>query len=148
MLIEQSAYANRWRRVSPAAKGVFALAGLVAAFAAASPVAALAVAAVLVLLTLVGAGVPLACYLRVAVPPLLFLAASSLSLAFSLAAEPASGELALHAAPAAATTIATVGARSLAALAALLFLALSTPFVDLLALLRRLRVPEIGRAHV
>ena len=40
MLIEQSAYANRWRPVSPAAKGVFALAGFVAAFAARTPTAA------------------------------------------------------------------------------------------------------------
>ena len=35
MLIEQSAYANRWRSVAPVAKGLFALAGFVAAFASA-----------------------------------------------------------------------------------------------------------------
>ena len=47
MLIEQSAYANRWRAVSPAAKAVLALCGIVAAFAAVSPAAALAVAVLL-----------------------------------------------------------------------------------------------------
>ena len=38
---EDAAYGNRWRRVSPAAKAVFALAGLAAAFAAATPRAGL-----------------------------------------------------------------------------------------------------------
>ena len=32
MLIEQSAYANRWRGVAPQAKGLFALGGVTAAF--------------------------------------------------------------------------------------------------------------------
>ena len=44
MLIEQSAYTNRWRRVSPAAKGIFSLCGMVAAFAAATPATACGVA--------------------------------------------------------------------------------------------------------
>ena len=33
MLIEQAAYANHWRAISPAAKGLFAAAGFVASFA-------------------------------------------------------------------------------------------------------------------
>ena len=43
MLIEQCAYGNRWRFVSPAAKAVFCLGGFVAAFAACRPEAAAAV---------------------------------------------------------------------------------------------------------
>jgi len=84
VLIEQSAYANRWRRVAPAAKGVFALAGFVAAFAAATPRAAVAVAALICLVTLAGARVAAFRYLRVAAPALFFLAISCLSLAFSV----------------------------------------------------------------
>ena len=47
MLIEQAAYGNRWRRVSPAAKASLALAGLLAAFVAATPAAAAGVALLL-----------------------------------------------------------------------------------------------------
>ena len=143
MLIEQSAYANRWRRVAPAAKGSFALAGFVAAFAARTPSAALVVAGVIVALTTLGARVPLSRYLRVAAPALAFLAISCVSLAFSLDVSNADPALALAATPDNAQRVAEVGARSLGALAALLFLVLTTPLVDLIALLRRLRTPEI-----
>lgn len=140
MLIEQSAYANRWRRVAPAAKGVFALAGLVAAFAAATPRAALAVTALICLATLAGARVPPLRYLRVGAPALVFLAISCLSLAFSVNADGPAAAFELT--PRGVQQVAEVGARSLGALAALLFLALTTPLVDLIALLRRLRTPE------
>lgn len=142
MRIERAAYANRWRRIAPAAKGGFALCGFGAAFAAVSPTAALGVAALLALATLLGARVPFGLYLRVAAPALAFLGLSSLSLAFSLGFDSA-GALTWHLAPDAASRVAAVGARSLGALAALLFLVLSTPLPDLIALLRRLRVPEV-----
>ena len=41
------------------------------------------------------------------------------------------------------TPILTLGGRSVGALAALLFLAATTPLIDLIALLRRLRLPEV-----
>ena len=142
MLIEQSAYANRWRHVAPAAKGVFGLAGFVAAFAAATPRAALAVATLICLVTLAGARVAFFRYLRVAAPALVFLAISCLSLAFSVNVDgPALASFKLSAG--ALQQVAEVGARSLGALAALLFLVLTTPLIDLIALLRRLRTPEI-----
>ena len=142
MLIEQAAYANRWRHVAPAAKGVFALAGFVAAFAAATPRAAIAVAALICLVTLVGARVAAGRYLRVAAPALIFLAISCLSLAFSVTAD-ASSFISFDLAPGGLQQVAEVGARSLGALAALLFLVLTTPLIDLIALLRALRTPEI-----
>lgn len=140
MLIEQAAYANRWRRVAPAAKGGFALAGLLAAYLAASPAAALGVALLLALATILGAGVPARLYLRVAAPALGFLALSCLSLLLSPAAD---GGPAWRLAPDAAARVAAVAPRSLAALAALLGLVLTTPLPDLVALLRRLRLPEV-----
>jgi len=79
VLIEQSAYANRWRAVSPAAKAVYALCGIVAAFAAVSPAAALTVAALLAASTMLGAKVPPGRYLHVATPALFFLATSRLA---------------------------------------------------------------------
>ena len=145
MLIEQSAYANRWRPVTPGAKGLFALAGFVAAFAARTPLAAGVLALLLAATTVAGARVPLARYLRVAAPALAFLAVSCFSLAFSLdlGNGPATPSLSFATTQGSLQPVAQVGARSLGALAALLFLVLTTPLVDLIALLRRLRVPEI-----
>ena len=84
MLIEQAAYANRWRRVSPAAKASFALAGLVAAFVAATPAQAAGLALVLAVVACSGAGIAPGLYLRVAAPAAGFLALSALTLLISL----------------------------------------------------------------
>lgn len=138
MLIEQAAYGNRWRRVSPAAKGAFALAGLIAAFAAPTPQAAASVAALLAGVACLGAGVAPSLYLRVATPATGFLALSALSLLVSL-----DSDLSWRWAPEAWPQVATLSSRSLAALAALLGLVLTTPLPDLLGLLRRLRCPDV-----
>lgn len=140
MLTEQSAYANRWRQVSPVAKGCFSLCGMFAAFAAGSPRAALLIALILSAATIIGAGVPAMRYLRIAAPPLLFLATSSLSLLISLDIDGSGASL--HLAHAEFPRIAQVCSRSLASLAALLFLALTTPLSDIISLLRRCRVPD------
>ncbi|WP_374279220.1 cobalt ECF transporter T component CbiQ [Azonexus sp.] len=138
MLIEQAAYANRWRRVNPQAKACFALAGLLAAFAAASPEAALRVAFLSGLITCLGAGVPGRLYLRVATPAAGFLALSCLNLLIAV-----DSDFAWRWAPEAMPQIAALAGRSLAALAALLGLVLTTPLADLIALLRRLRCPAV-----
>jgi len=143
VLIEQSAYANRWRCVAPTAKGIFALGGFVAAFAAGTPAAAVAVAGLIVAVTLAGARIPPVRYLRVAAPALFFLAMSGLSLAFSFNYAEAAGGLSLQLTSAGLHQVAEVSARSLGALTALLFLVLTTPLIDLIALLRRLKTPEV-----
>ena len=84
MLTEQSAYTNRWRWVSPTAKGILTCSGIVAAFAASSPRASLLVAALLMATAIFGAGIPATRYLRVGAPALLFLGASCLSLLVTL----------------------------------------------------------------
>lgn len=141
MLIEQTAYANRWRQVSPAAKALFAAAVFAAAFAAGAPSSAASIAAVLMVTTVLGAGVSLISYLRVGAPALFFLALGSLSLAFSL--DVVEGKPLILVAPSGWQRLAEVGARSLGALAALLFLVMTTPLIDLIALLRRLKTPEL-----
>jgi len=142
LLIEQSAYANRWRQVAPAAKGLFALGGFIAAFAARAPIAAIAVALLIATTTLVGAGIPFGRYLRVATPALFFLGISCLSLAFSLNLNSDTQALSFHLTPTGMQQVAEVSARSLGALSALLFLVLTTPLIDLIAMLRRLKTPE------
>lgn len=141
MLIEQCAYGNRWRFVSPAAKAVFCLGGFVAAFAAGRAQAAFAVATLIAAATLVGAGIQPGRYLRIALPPLGFLLLGCLSLAYSL--DLADGGLIVRWLPEGWSPLLQLAARSLGALAAMLFLALTTPMVDLIAFLRRLRMPEI-----
>jgi len=143
MLIEQSAYTNRWRRVSPAAKGILSLCGMVAAYAAATPATACVVAAVLCAVTVLGAGIPPERYLRVAAPALLFLAVSAMTLAVSLQIGDTVGGLSLHLARTELYRVAQVCGRSLGGLAALLFLAMTTPLIDIIALLRRFRAPEV-----
>ena len=143
MLIEQSAYANRWRTACPGAKALFALGGFIAVFSAGTPVAALAVAGVLLVLTVVGAGVPLSRYVRVALPAVFFLSISCLSLAVSVASDSRGGGIGIAWAANGLEVVAHVAARSLGALAALLFLVLTTPLIDLMAVLRRLKVPEV-----
>ena len=141
MLIEQSAYSNRWRSVAPAAKGLFAACGFVAIFAAKSPLTATFIAGLLLAVTLIGAGITPSRYWRVAAPALFFLAMGSLSLAFAI--DLGDDHQLLHLAPNGMAKLAEVGTRSLGALAALLFLVLTTPLVDLIALLRRLKTPEL-----
>jgi cobalt/nickel transport system permease protein len=141
MLIEQSAYSNRWRPVSPAAKGLFAVSGFIAAFAAGTPLSAVTVASLQALVSVFGAGVAPGHYLRVAAPALFFLALGSLSLAFSL--DVGNGIPVLRMVPTGLDRLAEVGTRSLGALTALLFLVLTTPLIDLIALLRRLKTPEL-----
>lgn len=142
MLTELSAYSNRWRRVSPVAKGCFSLCGMVAAFASGSPRTALLVALLVAMAAIFGAGIPPLRYLRVAAPALLFLAISCLSLLVSLDFDGTSGASALHPIVSEFPRTAQVCARSLACLTALLFLALTTPLPDIISLLRRCRVPD------
>lgn len=103
----------------------------------------MAVAGLIAVVTMAGAGVSPGRYLRVAAPALFFLSISCLSLAFSLDFKGEAQVMSFHLTPAGLQQVADVSARSLAALAALLFLVLTTPLIDLIALLRRLKTPEL-----
>ena len=143
MLIEQCAYTNRWRFVSPTAKALFCLCGLIAAFAANHAAAGALIATLTVMATLVGAGILVRNYFRIALPPLGFLLLGCLTLGYSLDMNGVNGELVVRWLPEGWAPIMRLAARSLAGLSAMLFLALTTPMIDLIALLRRLRVPEV-----
>jgi cobalt/nickel transport system permease protein len=141
MLIEQCAYGNPWRRVSPAAKGLFTVCGIVAAFLARSPQATIIPAAIMVATTVLGARVPLRQYLKVALPEMLFLIAGVAALAFSVSWD---GHLRFRlVGQAELAHVALVCGRSLGSIAALLFFCLTTPLSDIIGLLRWLRFPEV-----
>jgi cobalt/nickel transport system permease protein len=136
--IETAAYASRWQGVAPSAKALFALGGMGAAWVATRPGTLAALAAVMALTALVGARVPPRIYMAVALPPLGFLLLSCLTMLVTPGVDGA-----WHWASAMMPTVERTVLRSLAMLAALLGFVLSTPLPDLLALLRRLRTPEL-----
>jgi cobalt/nickel transport system permease protein len=138
VLIDSAAYASRWRSVAPSAKALFALAGTAAAWIAHSPGMLALLGVALMLAALVGARVPLHTYVAVALAPLGFLLLSCLTMLVTPGTDGA-----WHWASAALPAVARTALRSLAVLAALLGLVLTTPLPDLLALLRRLRAPEL-----
>lgn len=138
MRIETAAYASRWQGVAPSAKALFALGGLCAAWAARSPGMLAALAIVQVLAALAGARVPPRTYAAVALPPLGFLLMSCLTMLVTPGVDGA-----WHWAGAMWPRVEHTALRSLAMLATLLGFVLTTPLPDLLALLRRLRTPEL-----
>lgn len=138
MLTESSAYASRWRDVAPSAKALFALAGIVAAWLAHGHAALAALAAISMLASLLCARVSPRAYITVALPPLGFLLLSCLTM---LVGADTNGHW--HFTTAMLPAIEHAALRSLAMLAALLGLVLTTPVPDLLNLLRRLRAPEL-----
>lgn len=138
MLIETAAYASCWRTVVPSAKALFALAGMAAAAIAHTHGTLALVAAALALAAVLGAGVPVRTYLLVALPPLGFLLLSCLTM---LVGPGLDGAWRLNGAL--APTVGRTALRSLAMLAALLGLVLTTPLPHLLALLRRAGAPAI-----
>jgi len=141
MLTEQHAYSNRWRSVSPDAKATFAALALIAAFVA-HPLPALGLAAVVGGVTVLGAGVSVRSYAKIAVTPWSFLFISAVTLAVSVQI---GGDgwlpVTLTIEPGQAAHALAVVARSIAALSATLFLALTTPMTDVISLARRMRVP-------
>lgn len=138
MRIDAAAYACRWQGVAPSAKALFALAGIAAAWLARSPSTLGMLAMLSALATLAGARVPLRTYFAVALAPLGFLSLSCLTMLVT----PAAGG-GWQWTPALLPAVASIAMRSLAVLAAILGLMLTTPMPDLLLLLRRLRVPEL-----
>ena len=138
MLIESSAYASPWRDVAPSAKVLLALGGICAAWLTRTPAMLALLTAFLTLVALLPAHVPARTYIKVALPPLGFLLLSCLTM---LIARDANGNW--HWTTAMLPTIAHTALRSLAMLAALLGLVLTTPLPDLLTVLRRLHTPEL-----
>jgi len=115
---------------------------MLAAFVSSSPQALLLLVLIISATTILGAGIPAARYFRIAVVPLFFLLASCLSLLVSLDFGTATGGMPFQPATTEFPRVAEVCSRSLACLAALLFLALTTPLSDTISLLRRCKIPD------
>ncbi len=138
-LFDRCAATNRWARWPPGDKVAFALLVLAVVLIAASPLAHLVILLILVALLVVGAGIAVRDLALAASIPLGFLALGGLAQLAVL--DPAAGFpwLAFTNVDLAVRTL----ARSFAALAALMLLALTTPLAEVLAVLRRWGVPAV-----
>lgn len=139
LAIDDAAWSSRWRDRSVLDKTVLSL-GLVlaAAILPAWPTAPVVAALALVLLVNRG-GAPVTLVLRALRGPAAFIVVGCVSVALVVSTD---GGLSISVTSASAQRAADVAAHALAGTSALLLLAMTTPMVDLLTGLRRLRVPE------
>ncbi|MBM4144420.1 MAG: cobalt ECF transporter T component CbiQ [Lentisphaerae bacterium] len=139
-LIDCYAYTNRWQTRHPAEKAAFA-GGLLALSLILPLAGSLVVLAVVSAVTLGGARVPPRVYLRTLAIPLVFIAVGSLSLLLSVSFGAQGVHVGLATDQMARAT--RLLGRAVAAASCLCFLGLTTPALDWLPLLRRLRVPSV-----
>jgi cobalt/nickel transport system permease protein len=134
-LIDTSANLNRWRRRSLTEKALLSLGMLLIAVSMHSWHASLAVVLLMTAATLLGARVKPMTWWHALTAPLGFLVVAAATLAIQVQGWHVS------VAPHGVELAARLGARALAGLTCLLFLALTTPATDLVAGMRRLHIP-------
>lgn len=150
-IIDQYAYTSRIRQLDPAQKAALTALVIVLCLLLDRPLVGLAAVLWMGGLTIFWAGIPGRVVGRVLLAEglLLLLSVVGVALSFSTAPLPAPvasvqvGLLWIGTSPAALALAARLGCRALGCAAAMNFLALSTPLIDLVDLLRRLRVSPV-----
>lgn len=145
LAVDDAAWSNAWRGRSAEEKTLLSVGLLILAATAGHPAVAVAVLIIACAAALGLARIPARTYLRALAAPLLFVAIGVVSVAITVGGAAGPHLWSLGPVAVTAQTLARAGevaARSLGAVAALVLLATTTPVVDLLALLRRCRVPE------
>lgn len=137
--IDRHAWSNRWRNQHPGERLLLAGGGLLVINLFSPFTAAPLIVLVMTVATVVGAGIPARDLLAFMAIPAGFLLTSAPFLALSL---DLNDGIQLAFSPTGAITALEVTLRSLAALSCLALLALTTPVVELVSLLRRLGVPS------
>lgn len=149
MIIDRTAYANRWTCMHPDTKIVCFLGLLVSCLSSRSLWGSLAAGTLAVGIGCVGAGVPVSRCLKLLAAPLLFLGPALLAIMLSSTGQGQGIWLSLFSRLRLVVTqesfhhAMVLGARSMGAVSCLLMLALTTPMADLLGRLRVLRLPQI-----
>lgn len=150
LVIDYYAWHNRLRPVNPVEKAVFAGSSLVIVLVSHSPVVAGMVMSMMAGLVVLAAGIPLRFYVKLLALPLAFLLVGALTIALTITSQSQAflGEVLLAGFHLGFTRTGLVQAglllaRSLAAISCLYFLSLTTPMVEILGLLRALRVPAL-----
>lgn len=150
-IIDRYAYANHLRSLDPAYKAGLALGVIVLCLLARQPMVGLAAMVWMWLLATFGASLPGRLFGRLLLAEGIFFCLTAAGIALSVSAEalPASvvgwqiGPFWLGSNREGVDAAALVVARALGGAAAMNFLALTTPLVDLIALMQRLRVPPL-----
>lgn len=150
LLIDQYAYANRLLPVHPAEKFFFAVSTMVVCLVSSSPVTFLAVVLLMAVVTTLGGGIPGRFFARLMLVPAAFLVTGVATIAISFDGNPAG---LLYAIPLGDYTVGVrsrdlvlainLFLKSLGAVSCLYFLSLTTPMVEIIAVLRRLKVPPL-----
>jgi len=148
--IDKYAYSSRLRRTDPIQKLVFAIMTLAVCIWAARNIISIIVILIMGGMTVRRGGIPLRFLLKILLVPMSFLIISIFTIAVNISENK---ELLLAAIPVSGIWIGFSAAglkdslqlflKTMGAVSCLYFLALSTPMVDLLVALRRLRMPKI-----
>ena len=148
--IDRHAYSNRLRTVHPGEKFAFASLLLITSLAFPSIVSSLAIFLLMSGTVILRAGIPSRFYLKLMSLPFSFLVVGVITIAVSLSRNPGP---ALHGITVWGVTIgvtnhdlrvaAQLFLRSLAAVSCLYFLSLTTPMVEIIPVLKKLRVPVL-----
>jgi len=147
-LLDRYAYSNRIRRLHPAYKAGCSLIAMFLCLGSNQLFVSIPILVLMLGLSIVWAGIPWRFMLKLSLAEGSFLLLSVLSVAVSVSGIPDSGALALgplwfNLSSESALQAINLLARALGCVAAMNFLALTTPMVDLMELLRRLRVPTL-----
>ncbi len=146
LALDDAAWSGAWRTRSVAEKSLLCLGLLALAVASPNPLVSLVVLVTAMVAALAIARVPRKTYAKAMFAPVMFLALSLPAIAVSIGANPVDPLWSIgwvHLEAGGVQQAIQVGVRSVAAMAAMLLLPLTTPMVDLLDGMRRLRVPDV-----
>lgn len=148
--IDQYAYANGLRHVHPGEKSAFALITMIICLVASSMLVPLVVIILMTSAVILRAGVPARFYVKLLSVPLSFLLVGVLTMAVSISKEsdPAVYGFAIQGFTVGVTAphlylAGLLLVKSLGAVSCLYFLSLTTPVVEIISVLRRLRIPGL-----
>ena len=144
--LDEAAWSGPWRQRSTGEKALLSLGLLAVAATSRSLWVSALVLVVAVTAALIAARVPGRTYALAVLAPMTFVAIGAIPIALTFGGSPTDALVSLGpvtVTPAGLYAAAVVALRSAAAMAAMTLLAATTPMVDLLAGLRRLRVPEV-----
>lgn len=150
LLIDQYAYTNQFKHLSPTVKILFSLLGFIVAIAFAQHAVHGGVILVMLAVTVFGAKIPLRFYIKMFSIPLFFILMSILGIIISFSYDTAPfihyftlGSLNIGITQAGIDSALMIFSRSMACISSMYFLILTTPINDLLSYLAKHKFPQI-----
>ncbi|MDI6880942.1 MAG: cobalt ECF transporter T component CbiQ [Desulfitobacteriaceae bacterium] len=148
--LDTYAYTNRWIKIHPLEKFVFALATMLVCLISPSVVVVWAVLLLMTVASTKGAGTPVWHFLRFMMIPFSFILTGVLTIAFSVSHDPGGflfgftfGSITVGASQANLMKAGFILFKSLGAVSCLYFLSLTTPVLEVISVLRKLKLPSL-----